>query len=863
MSRKWLRPSCWQLLAHATIFCSYAATYTKVVFAQSSVIEEQGPASQAERIQVTGSRIKRTEIEGVSPLVIIDRAQLERSGVSTISEALQNLTISSQGAYSSPIVDDPPRGTVTHVNLRGLGAHNTLVLLDGRRLPDESGEGVVDLSTIPMAAVERIEILKDSASAIYGSDAIGGVVNVITRKDFNGSVLYGRASSPEQKGGQQADFSYTVGFNRDRFRMLSSLAYRKVEPTFYRDREWTKQGLSFYSFPANYSFNMEGAEIHRHPNCNVPQSAWITATADGEPLCSYNYGETMAFAPEATQLSVLNNIEYGLSEQLSIFSSVRAVKSTYEWNLAPNAGSFTIPQQVAATNLASLGLTEAPADVNVYYRALPWGLRRWREENTLLGATVGLQGQLGANWDWSASVSHTESKKDTVNPNGFFLEDQLVNAIALGEFNPFATDLPESSLAVVNRTAYQPFNIIESSMQNVNLDFSGSLFELAGGFAGLAIGVSHIQQDYSKLIDRQSELGNVFGVVEDKGDRGDRTISSAYAELALPVLSSLELQLAVRHDAYSDFGEATNPKFGFKYLPIPELMLRGNIATGFKAPTLRDIYRSTQIGLENLVDTPVCGLDCRDLTTEVEIESSGNRELQEETSFSYSIGLVTEPIDRLSLSVDYWYVEINDIVSAMDPQKVLDAIAEGRSFEQIQISRLGGSNSGRLERIRIPVMNLGSSEDAGIDTAGAYHFRLGNNRIDLLAEYSRKFYSRSVPFPGVAQMDTLGERGQPRWRSVNTAIWSLGAHSFMARNNQIGRHQSANDPKLYIDRFITYDVQYSWQHPWNGSIALGALNVFDADFPRDPTERAGDNVRVNNLYSADGRVYYINLNQVF
>ena len=152
--------------------------------------EETG-TNKVERIQVTGSHIKRTEVEGVSSILVIDREEIEKSGFSTVSEMMQNMTISSQGAYSSSAVADE-RGTVTNVNLRGLGAENTLVLLDGRRLPDEAGLGVVDLSTIPMAAVERIEVLKDSASAIYGSDATGGVVNIITRKDLTGSAIFAR-----------------------------------------------------------------------------------------------------------------------------------------------------------------------------------------------------------------------------------------------------------------------------------------------------------------------------------------------------------------------------------------------------------------------------------------------------------------------------------------------------------------------------------------------------------------------------------------------------------------------------------------------------------------------------------------------
>lgn len=844
------------------VFFSMMAATTASSQTSSVVEEAEKPAAKAEKIQITGSRISRTQQEGISPVIVLDRVELERSGVATVGEAIGRMAISSQGAYSAPVVADT-RGTTSQVNLRGLGPENTLILLDGRRMPDESGEGVIDLSTIPMAMIERVEILKDSASAIYGSDATGGVINIITKKDFNGSALSVRASSPELKGGQQSDFSFTSGFSRDRMRLLTSVNFRKVEPTFYRDRDWTKQGLSIYSFPANYSYEVEGSEIEKHPNCNVAPSLWIKATADGNDLCSYNYGATSAFAPKTTQLGFLNNLEYAVNEDMDFFSSIRATKATNEWNMAPNAGFFTIPQEVAAANLNALGLTEAPGDVKLYYRAAPWGLRRWEEENTLIGATMGLKGTMGAMWDWSFSVGHTESKKDTVNPEGFFLEDQLVQAIDQGLYNPFQTQLTDSSLAVVAATSYQPFVQIQTQMQSYNFDVSGLVFDLPGGTAGLALGVSHIDQGYEKFIDRQSELGNVFGVTEDQGDQGDRSITSAYAELGLPITEELEVQAAVRHDSYNDFGSATNPKLGFRYLPIKELMVRGSVATGFKAPTLREVYRGTQIGLNNLVDTPVCGVGCTDLTTEVEIETSGNKGLKEETSFSYNVGFVTEPIDRLSLTADYWYVEVDDIITAMDPQKVLDSIAQGRSFADISIDRLGGGSTGRLERIKIPVLNLGSSEDAGIDASLRYQFQFGEQRLEAVTDYSRKLFSKSVPFPGVAQEDLLGDRGLPQWRAVNTAIWSLSGHSLMLRNNQIGSQTAANDDTKRIARWNTYDVQYAWNHPWNGSIALGAVNVLDEDFPRDPTERAGDDLRVETLYGPDGRTFYVNMNQVF
>ena len=333
-------------------------------------------------------------------------------------------------------------------------------------------------------------------------------------------------------------------------------------------------------------------------------------------------------------------------------------------------------------------------------------------------------------------------------------------------------------------------------------------------------------------------------------------------EFAVPVADNAEIQLAARYDNYSDFGDTTNPKFAFKYLPHERVLIRGSAGTGFKAPTLEEVHKGTQVSLLNLNDTIKCGGPCATgNTNEVEIESIGNLDLQEERSRGYTFGVITEPVDGLSLGIDYWYIKISDIVADMDAQDVLDNMAEGRSYDGVEVSRIGGPD-GRLERIVVPTMNLGEREDSGVDVSLGYQFRVSTSRVSLKTDYSRKFYAKSVRFPGQPQEDTLGERGEPRWRATNTAgLTYWRAHNVMVRNNSIGKHESDKDREQVISSFSTYDAQYTWAHPWNGTFAFGALNVFDKKFPRDPTQRAGDDVRAQELYNPHGLTYFVKLEQ--
>jgi len=191
--------------------------------------------ASVERVQVTGSHIKRLDVEGASPLQTITRKDMEKTGYNSVSDVLRDTTANSFG--STREASGSNAAGVAHVNLRGLGSSNTLVLLNGQRLPSDAVTGAVDLNLIPMAAVERIEVLKDGASATYGSDALGGVVNIITRKDFTGSEISLAQTTPEASGGKRQEISLVNGINKGRFNMVNVVQYRDNDLIYSRDRE--------------------------------------------------------------------------------------------------------------------------------------------------------------------------------------------------------------------------------------------------------------------------------------------------------------------------------------------------------------------------------------------------------------------------------------------------------------------------------------------------------------------------------------------------------------------------------------------------------------------------------------------------
>ncbi len=856
------------------------------VFAQDAAVKQPEGESQAtegktkpktERIQITGSRLKRSDVEGLSAVVEVDAEAIQKSGVNTVGEVLQNMTLSIDGAYGSATVDDQ-RGNVTNANIRGLGADNTLILLDGRRLPDEGGTGVVDLSQFPIAAIERIEVLKESASAIYGSDAAGGVINIITKKDFEGSAVMARVADPSGKGGTETGLSVVNGVNSDNLKLLTALSYRHIAPVFWRDRDWSRDGVSTYSLPGNIGLTTatqpNGDPILDENGAQTTKTAYYAAGScppelkrnDGQ--CTYNYANQMAFSPEVKQLGFLSNLDYKLSDTLNLFATLRAQRNQNLWNMAPNAGNFTIASATLAAhpNFNTSGVPLVPGrDADVKYRAAAWGNRTWEETNNIFGGTIGIKGQLSNDWEWNASFGRSESKKDSKSPEGFLLTKPVSDAIASGAFDPFETNFSNPAVAsLVASSHYEPTVVNKTRMNTYDLSLTGDVFELEGGKAGLAVGLSRFDQYYSLNIDRESETNSVFGVLQNKSASGDRTVTALFAELLMPFTKTFEVQVAARHDQYSDFGSTTNPKLGFKYKPVAGLMLRANAGTGFKAPTLKQIYDAGSITYKNLYDKPnIATSPARQ--DEIEIETYGDKNLKEETSFGWSAGFVADPSERLSLSLDYWYLRINDVITPVDAQRALDAAAEGTPLPGIDIVHVNGDPTGPLKTIRVPTANLGKAENAGVDVLTQYQVPIDTIRVTLTNDYSRKFYSKIVPYPGADQRNYLNDRGHPAWRMVNTGTAGAGGHDFTLRNNIIAKQDKTPTTTTtgYMGSFSTYDVQYQWTHPWKGAVAVGAVNLLNKKFPRDDTERLGDDQRVEEIFSANGRMIYMNVNQSF
>jgi iron complex outermembrane receptor protein len=792
-------------------------------------LETSGQVSgqeKVERIEVTGSHIKRIDVEGVSPVVTVTRKDIEKTGYNAIADVIRDLSVNSFG--SARETSGSNAAGVAEVDLRGLGSSNTLVLLNGQRLPSDAVSGAVDLNLIPMAAVERIEILKDGASAIYGSDALGGVVNIITRKDFKGSQVSMTQTLPEMKGGAKSEISLVNGVNSENFNMVNVLQYRDNKVVYSRDRFWDNN-VSLSGSPGSYQ--NAGAKWHADPNCPASQ---IVHQPNGD-FCGFTTSDYSTQLPALQQLGLLSEMNLQATSKLKFVARLGGTQKKVQWSYAPSPGNFKIPASVAGTlgpGGTSLPGTTAGQDLLVKYRLSDLGTRD-QEVNTL-AYNVLLGGTYEVAPDWNVEVNASHNKVDTKDNgvNGYALQAALDSAIASGKYNPFATGSAKGS---IDNTRYNPYEHQISQLSGVEIKSSGELAKWEAGPLGLAVGGNFFFEKFEDNADDQTIANKVFGNSGSSGG-GQRDTRSAYSELSIPLLKSLELQLAARYDHYSDFGDTANPKAAVLYHASPSVLIRGSVGTGFKAPRMQDLYAASSSGFPTFIDAVACSAEKKAggatpscLPQQYEVDSSGNSGLREEKSLSYNAGVTYEPTSNFSIGTD-WFLTLLKNVVGIDYNDAIVAQQNGTNLAQYGVI-VNRDPNGYISNIVAPLQNLTSQEVSGIDVSVMYK---PINRWKLSTDHSQLFYFKEEGFPGAGGRDKLGENGRPNWRNTTAVSYTLNENNeFSLAGLTTAGQLKAVKENGRMPNYTTFDFNYAFKSKNYGTFSAGIRNVLGSTPPLD------------------------------
>ena len=778
----------------------------------------QGASHEVQELQplkVTGSHIKRTDMEGVSSVVVVDRAQIDQSGATTLNELFSKVIYNTAGIVDEKFTQGFAPASAG-VDLRGLGVSRTLVLVDGRRVPlfpfgQDGYSSFVDVNLIPISAIDRVEILKDGASAIYGSDAIAGVVNIILRKDVegvDGAFTYGETT---ERDGEEGHVGITGGLSTDRGNLTLGFDFIDRDPVWSKDRRLSKSADGPIDDRSNLgnpgtsiSLSVPGPP-RPDPRCPPGQ-----LNPQKSPFCLYDFGPDTTLIPKTRRVGLLGSGSFDINDMLSFFASATYTHSESERDLAATGDGFFM----SGANPNNIYPGENIIQV---YRVKELGPRTDEFDTDAINLVAGLRG-VAFDWDWEAAAGWGKIDTTSKGTSGYATYDSVQDAITNGTLNPFG-DSPNFNAGSV---LYETERDGESRLYYFDLKANADIFEMKYGPLSVAVGAEYRNEEFSDEFDPVTESLAVMGVGGISSD-GDRHATSAFAEFSVPLMSDLELQLAGRFDRYNDFGNTFNPKLGLSWRPLGNLLLRASAGTGFKAPTLQELYTSELYSFETVFDPQQGEL------VQVDTFTRGNEDLDAEQSDNYSLGLVWDVTPNWDIGVDLWRIDNKDVVTN-DPQFYVNN-------SELYPNNVFRDGDGDIIRIENPFTNVAKQEIWGIDMDTGYDWatrRAGDFRFSLAASYLGAFDIEAVEGDGLD--NKAGEDGRPRVRGRGGIDWNMLDYQASVTVNYVSGYDRPDATNHSIGDWTTVDTQFNWSPRAlsGGTVTLGVDNLFNNHPPKDP-----------------------------
>lgn len=833
---------------------------------KSTAEPSQSDTTELQKIEVTGSHIKRTDMEGPSPIVVLSREDLLASGASTVSAALRGLTLNNGVTFDEKYTSSFSPGSASF-NLRGLGEDTTLVLVNGRRLPkysfaSELTDSFVDLNSIPLGAVERIEILTDGASAVYGSDAIAGVVNIILRDNIEGHDTNVQYNTSAQGDASETLLGYATGMQGDKTRFTFVFNYLNREELGLADRKFSENG--------DHTDKAGGADFTSptFPQANVLDENGDMLAFNG----FYNFNQDFSMIPATERLGAFADFNYEINSELDFVIELMTSRVNTDFNFSPadvwgfEDGVVVPAGQAFNTFTDDLG---NPIDVYPYWRMSELGRRTINTETNSYRLVTGLEG-VTENWDWDVglNISRSESK---VSGENYVNRQALITAIENDQINPFGTSA--NSATALNSIRTKLSRDGTSELSGIDAKGATEIFEMEAGPVGVAIGGGRYEESLSDQPKGDLAAGEILGQGSTSSE-GERDFSVLFAEFSVPVMEELEMQLAARYENYSDFGSTTNPKLALRYQPMSQLVFRGSWGTGFRAPSLAEMYLGESVDLPFLVDDVRCAATgsadaCN--PSQYPVVYSGNPDLKPEKSTSFNLGTVVEPIKDLFFSLDYFNIRHTDVIDN-NAQLIIDN--EGNFPDQIirDPSRsTGAGDPGPVEVVFGDYINIAEQRVTGLDFdvrfgwsltgMGEFYFK---ETVTQLLSFERKV-SRTQAFE-----DLEGTYRFPKRRSTTTFGWGMGAYTASLSAKYIDSYKdqyygrvsplTGEVDRHKVDSNLTFDLQMGYKVTKDGLLTLGIVNLTDEDPPFANGEVEGYDYATHD---PRGRVYNLKLNYLF
>lgn len=953
----------------------------------ASAQEAAAGATTLDRLEVTGSRIRSVDVETAQPIFTVSSEDIKRSGLVSVGDILQNLTVSGTQTFSKAAVlaSNPEQGG-QYANLYNLGEMRTLVLVNGKRW-SSSLAGFTDMSTIPSSLIERIEVLKDGASAIYGSDAIAGVINIILRKDFEGaeaSVYYGQNSDGD---GAKTQYNLTLGAVGERSSIMLGASYTKEDPVWAKDRALTRYGSGpnhaedslspagpWGRFTDPRAAGTAGAGKYNDKGVWVPNTwvinhtgSWNTPIGQGADSSDFNNYHLINGDDyyNATQQMMLNQG----SENKSVFAA-----GTYDINDNMRFKSTVMyserdsKRQIAGYPLTGTSQANFPVAIskdsafNPLGMDIPnWGRRIFEmprvSENNVKSFhfDAAVEGTFDFNdrpFDWDVGLNYnqydvTETASGNINLLALqkALGPSFINSAGVAQCGTAANPIALGTSAALGQCT--PFDVLggasaatpeamkyigtllnatsQSKSKQYFANITGGLFDMPGdaGEFAFAAGYEHREVSGYDHPDALSAAGYTTDLAAGAAS-GKYKANEFYLEFMIPLLKDLpgaqelSLDIASRYSDFDKFGDTINSKFSLTWRPINDLLVRGTYGEGFRAPTMDDTFGGGSQTFDKFTDpcdasfgmlndprvaarcqseglsstyrqTDAAGkpITTRDVQGNSAFQSGvGNDQLQPETSKTRTVGMVYSPsyVPGLDVSLDWYKITVSNVITAVSANYVLgqcyqNGVAQfcdqyGRDVTTGQVTSLSRGNA-----------NLGALETEGYNFGVRYRLpetAIGTFGVNLDANYLSAFRQQSAK--GAEWDNYAGYWNYPRVRATLGLNWAkdtLSANWGMRyyggfRDYCYDEGVECNEPNYQTPNggwaggegankkgaIVYHDVSVTWQAPWDGSVTVGARNVFDKQPPITYSVSNSSASQIDPMLDYD-RFLFIQYNQRF
>jgi iron complex outermembrane receptor protein len=854
-------------------------------------------------ITVTGTSIKGLDAESALPVTVLKAEDIARTGATSAQDLFRYITAaSSSGSAVQAQATGFQTGSISTISLRGLGSGRTLILINGRRSAPYGGGSTgtagnsVDISSIPVAAIERVEILKDGASAIYGSDAIAGVVNFILREDYQGVDASFTGGAPTRDGGgteQHASFFGGIGdLKADRYNITLGLGFDHVQEILGATRpfatryspQFGNDVTSSFAFPAHIAVfpappkgsptTINPAVGHCAPSLNdvnfpaqcrfdnSPYDSLQPDTKKGNGLLSAHYqitDTTQLYADASfAHVETLTQVQpVPLSYQnpllpsnpyLPFLANLLATQYPTYHNpaITPTAAAFLLPPTspfyptafAAANGMAGLPL-------NLIYRDFANGPRLEMDTSDTTRAVGGWKGNL-LGWDFDTSILYSEVKVKEDLKSGFPLYSKIMPLLDGGTIDPFGPNTDPTALAAAKATEFvgQDWSS-KTSLTSLSGSASRGFFDLPGGPFSAAVGAEVRRETFVYNPSAPIQTGDITGEGGNQlPENAARSVESAYVEVNMPFLHSLDGDAAVRYDHYQGVGSTVNPKGSLKFQPVDWWLLRASVGSGFRAPSLTDLYAAqatsvTSNGTRDPIKCPTFDPNNPACSFQFSTVTGGNPNLKPEKSTTLTLGTVFQPVQNLSLGVDSFWIYLKNaiVVGGLPVATILQNATSATQFANL-ITR---DANGNIVFISQTNANLFKENVSGADIDLKYAFDLSDyGRISIVGDgtYYYKFATQNPDGSWTGQIDkglTTVSGVISRWRHSLSLVYDVGPiDASLTQHFQKKYHDSASSitgANRYVSSYDTLDGQLSYHMNKAWTLTFGMINIADTPPP--------------------------------